>query len=94
MIGRFVKSQEIVGVQNQLCHCKARPFAAAQHCHFLVYVLPFEEKGGKYIPELCPDVPYCYPVKCPEDGIILVQDILLVLCIIPYVDIVACPRLS
>ena len=58
----LIKRQKVVGLEHQLCHRKTSPLTSAEHGHLLVYVLPLEKEGGKYIPEFQSDVSNCNPV--------------------------------
>ena len=62
VVGRLIKRQKVVGLEHQLCHRKTSPLTSAEHGHLLVYVLPLEKEGGKYIPEFQSDVSNCNPV--------------------------------
>ena len=89
MVGGLVKGQQIVGLENKLCHSKTRPLAAAKHSYLLIHILPLKEKGPQNIPELCPNLPYRNLIQSALYSIILIQHILLILRKIAHIHIIA-----
>ena len=89
MIGRLVKCQKIVRLEDELGHGKPGPFSSAQHGYLLIYIFSLEKERSENIAKLQPYITYSNTVQRTEHGIILIKDILLILSIITDIHIVS-----
>ncbi len=89
MVGRLIECEKIIRLKYQFGHSQTRTLPSAEDSHFLVYVITSEEEGSQNIPEAGADISDSHPVEGFEYGILLIEDILLILRIISQCHIIS-----
>ena len=88
MVGRFVEGQQVVALQHQLGHAQTGALAAGEHGHAFVDVLAAEQELGQQVAQLAADVAHGDAVQRGEYGLVLVEDIFLILGVVADLDVV------
>ena len=94
MVGRLIKSKQIIWLEHELSHSQTGTLSTAQHCYLLINILSLEKKSTKDITKLQTNITDSYSVQCAEYRIIFIKYIFLILSVVSYIYIMTDLRLT
>ena len=94
MVGRLIKRKKVIRLEHQLGHCETRTLTTAEHSHLLINILALEKERTENIAKLQTDITDSNSVESLKHGIVLIEDIFLILSVITDIDIVSDLRIT